>query len=158
HRDTRLPQFLGLRGGPGSVLDALKVAVVGTGSVGRNLALHLARLQIAALYLVDRGRFKAESVLTQPIVPEGIGEPKASSTGRLCQQISPGTDVWVYDGGVGALYPAALAEVDAVFVATDNLAAEIEVGQRCLHLRKPLLHASVHGETLVAQVRFFGNQ
>jgi hypothetical protein len=65
--------------------------------------------------------------------------------------------VLAFDGPVQALSPAALADVDAVLLATDNLAAEVEVGQRCVWLRRPLLQASVHGDTLVAQVRLFRN-
>ena len=33
----------------------------------------------------------------------------------------------------------------------------MQVGQRCLHLRRPLIQASVHGDTLCTQVRFFAN-
>src|SRR5262245_52327644 len=72
-RNARLPHFLGLRMDPGPVLNALRAAVVGVGSVGRNIALHLARLHIGELYLVDRGHFKTESLLTQPIAPDDVG-------------------------------------------------------------------------------------
>src|SRR5262249_3239740 len=107
--------------------------------------------------IVDRGRFKPESLLTQPIAPDDLGNPKAESTGRLCKRISPQTAVAAWDGPVEELGTLAFADVDFVVLATDNLAAEVEVGQRCLGWRKPLVHASVHGETLVAQVRFFAN-
>src|SRR5262245_5298459 len=69
-RGARLPRFL--QGSPEEherLLQALGVIVVGTGSVGRRVALHLARLQVGSLSLVDRGRFKPESLLTQPITP-----------------------------------------------------------------------------------------
>jgi molybdopterin/thiamine biosynthesis adenylyltransferase len=156
-RGARLPAFHGLAGEAGPALDALRVALVGAGSVGRRMALHLARLQVAELRVVDPGRYKAESLLTQPIGPEDVGAAKASNTARLCRQLSPGARVLAFDGPAQELAWADLADVDAVLLATDNLAAEVDVGQRCLWLRRPLLQASVHGETLVAQVRFFGN-
>jgi molybdopterin/thiamine biosynthesis adenylyltransferase len=156
-RGARLPAFHGLTGEAGPALDALSVAVVGAGSVGRNLALHLARLQVGELRVVDPGRYKPESLLTQPITAEDVGAAKAGNTARACRQLSPATRVWAFDGPAQALSPAALADVDVVLLATDNLAAEVEVGQRCLWLRRPLLQASVHGDTLVAQVRFLRN-
>lgn len=156
-RSARLPRFLGRATDPGPVLDALDVTVVGVGSVGRNMALDLARQQIGTLRLIDRGHYKPESLLTQPITPADVGEPKAGSTGRLCKQLSPGTRVLTLDGPVADLDASELADTNLVLLATDNLAAEVEVGQCCLHLGKPLVQASVHGDTLVAQVRFFAN-
>jgi molybdopterin/thiamine biosynthesis adenylyltransferase len=156
-RGSRLPQFLGGRADAGPILDSLQIGVVGLGSVGRNLALHLARLQIGGLWLIDRGRFKAESLLTQPIGTGDVGEGKAANAGRVCKQLSPATRVHVWDGAVEALPAIALLGADLVALATDNLTAEVDVGQRCLWLQKPLIQASVHGETLVAQARFFNN-
>jgi molybdopterin/thiamine biosynthesis adenylyltransferase len=138
-------------------LDRLRVTVVGAGSVGGRIALHFARQQISRLNIVDRGRFKPESLLTQPIGPEAISLSKASQLGRRCKAISPQTRVGVFDGPVEDLGTLAFAATDLVLLATDNLAAEVEVGQRCLHHRTQLIHAAVHGETLVAQVRTFGN-
>jgi molybdopterin/thiamine biosynthesis adenylyltransferase len=156
-RGARLPSFHGLAGGAGAALDGLRVAVVGVGSVGRPLALGLARLQVGEIRLVDPGRYKPESLLTQPILPEEVGAAKAGSTARLCRALSPATRVLAFDGPVQAVSPAALADVDAVLLATDNLAAEVAVGQLCLWLGLPLIQASVHGDTFVAQVRFFRN-
>jgi molybdopterin/thiamine biosynthesis adenylyltransferase len=156
-RGARLPAFHGLAGDAGAALDGVRVAVVGAGSVGRNAALGLARLQVGEIRVVDPGRYKPEGLLTQPITAADVGEAKASNTAWLCRSLSPATRVWAFDGPVQTLAPAALADVDVVLLATDNLAAEVEVGQRCLWLGRPLLQASVHGDTLVAQVRFFRN-
>ncbi|MCI0456193.1 MAG: ThiF family adenylyltransferase [Gemmataceae bacterium] len=154
----RLPRFVGLSADPLPVLSGLRVGVVGVGSVGRNVALHLARLHIEALWLIDPGRYKPASLLTQPIGPADVGQPKATSTGSLCKAISPRTRVFACDGAVERLPLTALADAHAVVLATDNLAAEVETGQRCLRLGGPLVQASVHGDTLVSQVRFFANR
>jgi molybdopterin/thiamine biosynthesis adenylyltransferase len=156
-RHSRLPNFLGLRQDPGPILNSLKVGVIGLGSVGRHVAIDLARQQIAALWCCDPAQYKRESLLTQPIGPEDIGNSKALNTARLCKRISPTTRVFASDQSVQALDATAFEDVDFVVLGTDNLAAEVEVGQRCLWLRKRLLHASVHGETMVAQVRYFFN-
>ncbi len=155
--DSRLPRFIAAERSMGAMLATLKVAVVGVGSVGRVAALHFARLMIATLFLVDRGRYKASSLLTHPVGPDEIGREKASSTGRLAKSISPRTRVLAHDGPFDRLDETALADADVVVLATDNLLAEVEAGQVALRLRVPLVQASVYGPTLTAQVRFHGN-
>jgi len=159
HRRERLPRWLGLKVDADAVLEGLRVAVIGNGSVGLAIALALARLQPGGLTLIDYGYFKMASLLTHNILPEdaALAHPKALYAGRLCKQISPGTDVRAYAGSIQSMALDALADVDLVALATDNVAAEVEAGKRCLRLRKPLIHAAVHGETLIAQVRFYRN-
>lgn len=157
-REVRLPSFIGLARPAGETLGRLKLAVVGNGSVGRRIALGAARLHPQALWLVDHARYKAESLLTQEILPRDVGAQKATNTGLASKQISPRTSVRVYDGPIQDLPMSALADAALVCMATDNLKTEVEVGQRCLHLGIPLVQASVHGDSLVAQVRFFGNR
>jgi molybdopterin/thiamine biosynthesis adenylyltransferase len=153
-----LPSFIGLTQPAGPRLDGLRVMLIGCGSVGAPVALHLARLQVGEILIVDPGRLKPESLLTHPIDPGAIGRNKADHFGRLAKAISPCTRVCAFAGPVQALSLSALARADVVVMATDNLAAEIEVGQRCIYHRKPLLQASVHGDTLVAQVRLWLNR
>ncbi len=156
-RKARLPEFVGMEGDAGAVLDRLNLGIIGLGSVGLGIALSAARLQLGGLVLVDPGRYKPASLLTHPILPEDAagGKSKAQHAGELCGRISPRSRIQVHDGPLQSLDMAALAETDILAVATDNLAAEVEAAQRCLHLRKPLVHAAVHGDTLVAQVRFY---
>ncbi len=156
-RAARLPAFISPRVAPAAALGRLRVAVVGAGSVGRSLALGLARLNVARLSIVDPARYKSESLLTQPIGPEDVLQKKASNTARACKRISPSTRVFAHDGTVQSLPTVALADAGVVLLASDNLSAEIDVGQACMHLQKPLVQASVHGDSLVAQVRFFAN-
>ncbi len=156
-REARLPSFLALSEPAGPRLDAYRAMLVGVGSVNANLALHCARLQIGELWLVDPGRLKPESVLTHPVAPSGVGIAKVEYFGRLVKAISPGTRVFAFPGPVQSLSLGAMERVDVVAMAADNLAAEVETGQRCLHHGKPLVQASVHGDTLVAQARFWRN-
>jgi molybdopterin/thiamine biosynthesis adenylyltransferase len=161
-RGARLPSFCGLPDGVDlqdllDLLDAWIVVIFGTGSVGANIAHHLARLGIRELRLCDRGAFKSVSLSTQPVFPHQVGRRKASSIGRDCKRISPGTRVLAFDGDLESLSLASLAGAHLAFLATDNLHAEVASGDRCSKLGIPLVQASVHGGTLVAQVRFFGN-
>jgi molybdopterin/thiamine biosynthesis adenylyltransferase len=154
---SRLPQFVGGPGDAAAVLRDLRVACVGAGSVGGRIACHLARLGIFELWLIDPKCFKAESVLTHESEPAAAGHSKAEYTGSLCKAISRRTLIFTYRGKVQDLPMDIFAGLDLVIMAPDNLAAEIEVGQRCLHFGVPLIHASLFGETLTAQVRFFTN-
>jgi molybdopterin/thiamine biosynthesis adenylyltransferase len=157
HRGARLPEFVAGALDADSALNDLTLAVVGVGSVGGNIATHAARLQVGGLLCVDPSSYKDASILTQPILPHDVGRPKASVVGERCKAISPRTRVQVFDGPVQALDLTALADADVVALASDNIACEIAVGARCLALRQPLVIAAVHGESLSAQVRFYGN-
>jgi molybdopterin/thiamine biosynthesis adenylyltransferase len=156
-RRPRLPQFLGAPPGFEAALDRAKVVLVGSGSVGGCIALHLARLQLKEIFIIDPGCFKGASRWTH-CVPSGAKGSKAHYWARQCKQISPYTQVGVFDGPVQLAPAAAFAAADIVVISTDNLPAEDEVGQRCVNLAKPLFQASVHGETMTAHVRFWRNR
>ena len=100
HRSARFPAFIGMDPAVIERLGQLVVLIVAAGSVGRYIAMHFARLQVAEIWIVDHASYKAESLLTQPITPDDVGQPKATNTGLLVKQISPGTRVFVYDGPV----------------------------------------------------------
>ena len=157
-RELRFPSVIGAGPAPWKRLDGLRVALVGAGSVGRPAALHLARLHPRTLWIIDRGTYRPESLLTQPVAPQDLGRPKASATAAACKEISPPTEVLAWDGPLEDMDLLAFDGAEAVLMATDNLAVEIEAGRRCLSLGIPLLQAAVHGETLVAQVRIFANR
>ena len=156
-REHRFPALFGAADGFHAVLDGLKVLVVGAGSVGGRAALHLARMKVGKLLIADPKSFKGESVLTHEVSPDLIGAPKASSMAHVCKRISPETEVLYHDGAISEISITELADIEAILLASDNLTAEVEVGQMALRLGVPLLQGSVHGETLVAQVRVFGN-
>jgi molybdopterin/thiamine biosynthesis adenylyltransferase len=159
-RAARFPEFVGLPQDAGRRLDGLEVALVGAGSVGRAMLVHLSRLVPRTLWIIDPGKFKQTSYLTCPALAPGeeVGQSKAASAGRLAKHLSPHTRVWTFDGGVESLPAMALADADCVLLATDRLLAEVETSQRCAHLGRKLVQASVHGPTLVVQIRFLANE
>jgi molybdopterin/thiamine biosynthesis adenylyltransferase len=154
---ARLPGFIGGPLDAGDLLANLRVAFVGLGSLGGRLAVDLARLGPAAVWLCDHKLFKPESPITHDVGPDVIGQPKASTTGRRILAVSPRTRVSIHDGPVQTLPLDAFAEADVVVLASDNLLAEVHVAERCQRLRKPLLHVAVHGDSLTACVRVVGN-
>ncbi|MHC4814486.1 MAG: HesA/MoeB/ThiF family protein [Planctomycetota bacterium] len=152
---ARLPRFVGCAGAVAEILAGATVAVVGAGSVGQAALQHFARMGVGTLHIVDRGFLKNESVLTHPTPRAACGRPKAKYAGGVVRAIAPGTRVVVHQGAFEDLPLDAFLGIDLVVLATDNLVAEISVGQRCLNLGIPLLHASVLGSLLVAQLRTF---
>ena len=154
---SRLPAFVGARADLERALRSLRVVLVGVGSIGMRIAEHFARLRVAELWLVDpRNGYKPESVLTHPI-NRVIDQPKASYTARRCKKLSPSTRVFAHVGHVQDLWLDTFADAHLCLMATDNLAAEVEFGRRCLSLGKRLVQAALHGETLTAQIRVFAN-
>ena len=151
---ARLPAFIGCSGDVAVSLAAASVAVVGAGSVGLAALLHLARMGVGTLQIVDRGVLKAESTLTHPIPPAASGRLKAEYAGEAVRAIAPDAEVVVHQAAFQDL-PVDAIHADVVVMATDNLAVEIAVGQRCLNLGIPLVHASVLGSLMVAQLRTF---
>ena len=155
----RFPRLIGLRESAGASFARRRVVVAGVGSVGRRMALHAGRLGVGELWLVDPDRYDDRAnLLTQEILASDLGHTKAGSTGKACKEISPATRVYVYEGKIQDLDPVVMARADVVFLATDNLAAEVEVSHLCRLLGITIVQASVHGETLVVQVRFVLNR
>lgn len=154
---ARFPELIGAAGDATERLGKLRVLVVGSGAVGRLIAQALARLGICVLGVVDPKAYRPVNRFTQPMRPAEVALPKAEVTARECKDISPATRVRFMVAPFDRVSPAELAGFDAVLMATDNLLAESQVGQACLHFGIPLIHAAVHGATMVAQVRLYRN-
>lgn len=154
---TRLPELVGAPHEVWERLGKLRVLGIGCGAIGRPIAQAFARLGIGALGLVDPKAYRLVNLCTQPMRPAEVELPKAEVTALECKDISPKTRVRFMVAPFHRLSPADLTGFDAVLMATDNLVAESQVGQACLHFGIPLIHAAVHGATMVAQVRVYRN-
>jgi len=152
-RDARMPDFIDSASGRSEIFRTLKVGVIGTGSVGMHLVSHLARLAPDRIVVVDRGQMTATGVLTHPIYPRDLGRKKADVAGELAKAVSPTTRVFVFDRDLSDLPTHVLAGLDYVFLASDNVGAEVTLTQRALRLGIPISQASVYGSSLSAVVR-----
>ena len=155
-----MPRFVGRADDADSraALADTTVLLAGVGSVGGRIAEHCGRCHIGEVALVDGKRFGAG--FDTQVIRSGtdVGTFKASRVGRWIRDVSPQTTVHALDTPLEALPLWMLADYDVVIASTDNLAAEVEIGRRCLALRIPLIYASVHGPTLTVQIRIFTNR
>ena len=154
---ARWPRLVGVSDDAMERIRALRIVCVSAGSVASRIAVHCARMEVAAMLVVDPARLKRESLLTHDILPESIGRAKAEYVAEVCRQISPATQVRALVCKLQDLPASTCADYDFIFAATDNLNAETATAQLALHLGIPLLLAAVHGETLTAQVKLFAN-
>lgn len=155
--EARLPSFVS---GPADAAERLrhvKALVVGAGSIGFEFVQQLARWQVELLAIADPKKFKGASLVTHAVPEEAIGQAKAIYAGHLAKGLSPRTRVFALEGEFASVPLSRLLEFDVVFLATDNLLAELQVSRRCFPLRLPVIHGSVHGETLSGNVRFYGH-
>ncbi|MHC5007553.1 MAG: HesA/MoeB/ThiF family protein [Planctomycetota bacterium] len=156
----RMPRFVGRAADADSraVLAGTTVLLAGIGSVGGRIAEHCGRCRIGEVALVDGKRFSAG--FDTQVIRSGadVGKLKASRVGRWIREVSPQTTVHALDTPIEAVPLWMLDDYHVVIASTDNLAAEVEIGRRCLALRIPLIYASVHGPTLTVQIRTFTNQ
>lgn len=154
----RMPAFIGLTVDARLELAGTKLLVAGAGSVGGRIAEHAARCRVGEIGLVDPKPFSANFDTQVTRDPSDIARPKAGRVGRWVKTISPSSIVRVFDGPVQALSWLDLDEFDIVIASTDNLLAEVYLGEVCLALGLPLVYASVHGSTLCCQLRIFLNR
>jgi molybdopterin/thiamine biosynthesis adenylyltransferase len=140
----------------GAAFRKLEVGFVGLGSVGMHAADAVMRLAPRRALCVDPARVKPESVLTHPCAPADVGRSKARVVAERAKAISPETRVEFFEGAFEVLPIEVLAGLGCIVLASDNLAAEAQVGRVAQQLGIPLLQGSVFGPTLTAQCRVFG--
>lgn len=101
-----------------------RVAVVGCGSVGSNMATLLARSGIQDLLLVDPDPVAPENLSRTTYVATDIGDPKPAALARHLRSIAPYITVDAHAVDVTELDPEILAAVDLTVLAADHPAAE----------------------------------
>ena len=158
---ARLPEF---HLGPKDArerLAAVRLVVVGCGSVGMQMIDNGARQGIGGLCVVDPKVLKPESLCTHSsILPEHIGAAKAALAAARAAAICPGADVRFAVGRIQDLRFADLLDFAPthVLLASDNLHCEMAAATLARQLGVPLIQGSVDGSTLTAEARCFSNR
>lgn len=159
---ARWPRFIGLDAEPDAAVRRMRgcsLVLVGCGAVGRVAAGAVARFHPARLVVVDPKPASTTSALTGLMYrADEVGRGKAELVAAEVREAAPETEVFEFAGPVQELPLTVWLEADAVLVCADNLAAELYVGEWCHRLGLKLGLANVHGASVVAQVRYLGNQ
>ena len=100
------------------------VAVVGTGSVGSNIAEMLVRSGIHHLTLVDPDDVAPENLSRTVYDASQIGQPKVTALSSCLASITPDIAVSTYETSIDEVPNHVWSDSDLVVMATDDAAAE----------------------------------
>lgn len=118
-----------------------RVLIVGLGGLGSPVALYLAAAGVGELHLADHDEVDVSNLQRQVIHrTDYVGQKKVLSARDAIAAINPDTTVKVIDRRLdeGSL-SAAVAAVDLVVDASDNLATRFALNEACFRLKKPLV-------------------
>lgn len=121
----------------------MRIVICGAGTVGGNLAEHLARVGLGELEVIDHDRVETRNLANQPYASPQVGQPKAKalaeSLHRACAARVRAVGRTLDDGSG----PRLLREADVVVDALDNSAGRAAVQRACRALGKPCLHVGL---------------
>lgn len=133
------------------LLQQAKVAIVGVGAIGRQVALQLAQLGIGNLTLMDPQFVEPANLGTQGYRPDQIHTPKVQSTADDCRQLHPDISVaaWKVDAPYGKETQSHMVAYESdhipdnpllsqtiVFLTPDNMKARRETLEAIDNMRR----------------------
>jgi len=104
---------------PMDQLSQLKVMVVGTGAIGRQVALQLAAMGVSHLTLVDFDIVEEGNLAAQGFLEGDLGQPKVAAVANLCRLINSKLSLVVVNGR----YTNDIDTHDIVFSCVDKMDA-----------------------------------
>ncbi len=124
-----------------------RVAVVGSGGLGGQVLLLLARMGIGYLVVVDHDRFDETNLNRQALSSvRNLGRLKCEVAARVLENVNPGVDVVAHAVQMGAANAGAiLAEADVIVDALDNVPDRFVMQDTAASLKIPLVHGAVAG-------------
>jgi molybdopterin/thiamine biosynthesis adenylyltransferase/rhodanese-related sulfurtransferase len=123
-----------------------RIAIVGAGGLGSPVALYLAAAGVGALGIIDGDTVDSGNLQRQIIHDiDHIGRPKAESVRERLAGLNPDVKVEVHSERLDASNALRiLSGYDLVIDATDNFPTRYLVNDVALHLRIPVVHASIY--------------
>ena len=124
-----------------------KVLIVGLGGLGCPAALYLAAAGVGELWLADFDRVELSNLQRQIAhTMADIDRPKVVSASEAIAAINPEvTTSCIGEKLTGQVLQQAIADVDLVVDASDNLATRFEINKACVALKKPLVSGAAIG-------------
>jgi sulfur carrier protein ThiS adenylyltransferase len=124
---------------PPERLSACRVAVIGAGAVGRQVALQLASIGVSSMLLFDHDTVDVVNLATQGYAPEQLGQRKVDATAGDCRRLHPELRVTVHGerfrrSSARLLLDAARPELRPVtFCCVDSITARAVVWESVRH-------------------------
>lgn len=136
-------------------LDEKRVAIVGLGSGGALVALHLAASGVGTLHLFDRDRLTTANLFRHACDLRHLGRAKVLAVRDLIQTHDLPAKVVSHEKDVtsdaGELWHI-MGEVDLVLCATDNIPSRRLVNYVCVHTATPLIMACTFHNSLIGEI------
>ena len=104
---------------PQERLSGLRVAVIGVGAIGRQLALQLAALGIRQITIIDFDDVEEVNITTQGYLRSDVGKPKVLATTEAICRIDPSINIQQ----ICDRYRPGLTLGEAVFCCVDSISA-----------------------------------
>jgi adenylyltransferase/sulfurtransferase len=125
-------------------LHASRVALVGVGLLGGQLAHHLAMLQIPTI-LVDPGRVDEENLGNQWVPAAALGEAKVALRARQMRALNPSCPVRAIEARVEDVGLGVFADVGLLLTGLDSPAGRLVVNRIAARLGVDWIDAAVDG-------------
>ncbi len=128
-------------------LKSSRVVVVGVGGLGCTSSIYLAAAGVGKLVLVDKDVVELDNLNRQILHwTRDIGRPKVESAVEKLMELNPEIDVEgiAMEVNEDTIYDI-IKEADVVVDGLDNWSTRTVVNKACVKLRKPFVHAGVHG-------------
>ncbi|MCG9578636.1 ThiF family adenylyltransferase [Vibrio tubiashii] len=143
---------------PQQAVHEAKVAVVGCGAVGNEVAKNLALLGVGHIDLYDFDTIEIHN-LTKSVLfrEEDVGEEKVTVARKRLIELEPNLSVNAFHGDVWELLRfAQLESYSCVLCCVDNFEARIKLNQLCLLSGTPLINTGIDSKYCQIEAYPFG--
>lgn len=125
------------------VLKESNICVIGTGAIGRQVAIQLTAMGVGALTLIDFDTVNIENLAAQGFMEKDLGRPKVEAVAELCRQIN--TEVQIETHNVR--FSARLAK-DIMMCCVDSIDTRRNIFNRCRDIFKVFVDGRMSAETM----------
>lgn len=135
-----------------------KVVIIGVGSVGSQMVLHLAQSSIGHFVLLDPDRFSAANLSRHICDLNDLGRYKTLAVKDTILRRNPGAEVQTFEEDFLKLtwdeQVARIKGSDLVIAGADSNAAEFMINEVCHSLGIPSLHAGCYERACAGEILF----
>ena len=141
-----------------SVVSDRKVALIGLGSVGSQMALHLTQSAVGHFTLLDPDRFSASNLARHACDMRDLGRYKTKAVRDMILRRNPRAEIQTFEENLLDLsWPEQLERLegsDLVIATTDSTAAQFMTNELCSSLQIPSLYVGCYERACAGEVLF----